>query len=45
MSKAMEEAIQQAKAIKARADYDMLPQEVKDWCESILRLVEKAPAE
>lgn len=38
MSKAMEDAIQQAKTIKAREDYDRLPQEVKDWCESILKM-------
>lgn len=43
MNRAMEEAIQQAKTIKSREDYDSLPQEVKDWCESILKMVEKTP--
>ncbi len=36
MSDTVAKAIEQAKAIQARPDYDTLPKDVRDWCERIL---------
>ena len=37
ISVAIAHVLAQAKLVKSRADYDSLPQDVKDWCESIIK--------
>lgn len=38
MNSTIEKNLQQAKAIMARLDYATLSQEVRDWCEMIVRM-------
>lgn len=38
MNSTIEKNLQEARAIMARPDYSTLSQEVRDWCEMIVRM-------